>query len=95
MMNEPTNDETLIAAIEGDYSGMNRESLILTCKMLYRGRERWREEAELANKRLKAILESANRTMCAYLCNQGISEGVAKMEADRKYPISETIVEGL
>lgn len=41
------NDEkSLVAAIEGDLSGMSKENLVLTCEMLERGRAAWRKDAE-------------------------------------------------
>lgn len=39
-------DKSLIAAIEGDFSGMAHSDLVLTCKMLTNGRAQWRQEAE-------------------------------------------------
>jgi hypothetical protein len=47
-------DDSLIAAIEGDYSGMSHADLVLTCNMLLRGRDTWRKEAETAQARLKS-----------------------------------------
>lgn len=45
------NANSLIAAIEGDYAGMSHADLVLTCKMLYRGREAWRKEMEQLQER--------------------------------------------
>lgn len=38
--------DSLVAAIEGNLNGMAHGDLVLTCKMLERGRATWRKEAE-------------------------------------------------
>lgn len=46
----PTPDDSLVAAIEGDFKGMRHSDLVLTCEMLTRGREAWRKECEQAQR---------------------------------------------
>ncbi len=43
---QPRPDESLIAAIQGDYNGMSKDDLIRTIVMLKRGREAWRKQYE-------------------------------------------------
>lgn len=44
--------DSLVAAIEGDYSKMSHADLVLTCNMLHRGRAIWQKEAEELKERL-------------------------------------------
>lgn len=42
-------EESLIAAIDGNLAGMSHADLVLTCKMLTRGRAAWQKECEEAH----------------------------------------------
>lgn len=57
---EPTKEQSLLSAIEGNFEGMAQVDLVLTCKMLTRGREAWRKEADS----LKSKLETPS---CLYV----------------------------
>jgi len=56
-----TSVNSLVAAIEGNYSGMSKADLVLTCNMLLKGREAWRKEYDS----LKARLDNAS---CLLAC---------------------------
>lgn len=85
-----TQDQSLIAAIEGNWSGMSKEDLISTCQMLTRGRDVWRKEAEQTQSELtaaKAELQLARDII------KGMEGNIAACEADnerltREQPIS-------
>lgn len=53
--------DSLIAAIEGNYSGMSHEDLVSTCKMLNNGRAQWRKEAEQFKKRAEAAEQGLSK----------------------------------
>ncbi len=57
-----TKEDSLIAAIEGSYEGMSHSDLVLTCKMLARGRAHWQSEAE----QLRAQLQQAEER-CSFM----------------------------
>jgi hypothetical protein len=60
---------SLVAAIEGNYSGMTKSDLVLTCKMLINGREAWRKECEELKARLEqpgCLLAESGRGDCEH-----------------------------
>ena len=60
-------EDSLVAAIEGDLNGMAHGDLVLTCQMLKRGRETWRKEAES----LKKTLVMLNRELDPHVSDPG------------------------
>ncbi len=42
-------EDSLVSAIEGNFSGMAHSDLVLTCEMLTRGRAAWQKECEDAH----------------------------------------------
>ena len=42
-------EDSLVAAIEGNFKSMSHSDLVLTCEMLTRGREAWKKECEDAH----------------------------------------------
>lgn len=68
--------ESLVAAIEGDYARMRHSDLVLTCRMLERGRGQWRVEAE----ELKATLVMLKRELDP-LGGCAVPADVASLEA--------------
>lgn len=50
------NADSLVAAIDGNLSGMAKADLVLTCEMLERGRAQWRKEAEELKDKNEALL---------------------------------------
>ena len=51
--------ESLVAAIEGNLNGMAHGDLVLTCKMLERGRATWRKEAEAFKATLSELVSES------------------------------------
>jgi hypothetical protein len=58
---DTTKEESLIAAIQDNYEGMAKSDLILTLRMVQRGRARWEAEATALQSKLSAALDAVKR----------------------------------
>lgn len=82
---EPNQDESLVAAIEGNFEGMAKSDLILTIKMLTNGRKIWMDEANAMKTQrdeARALLHEKNITANTFM-NQ-VKKLQAEIEALKK-----------
>lgn len=75
-------EDSLVAAIEGNYSKMAHADLVLTCQMLTRGRAAWRKEAEDAKKEIEHLNKALALKLDATDAGKAMLERLQKAEED-------------
>jgi len=69
-------EESLLGAIEGDFSRMSHADLVETCKMLTKGRERWKLKAEKLAKALEFLNDACREEMPEYECPSDVRQAL-------------------
>jgi len=57
---------SLLSAIDGNYAGMSKPDLVLTCNMLSGGRAKWRADAENYQAALSDLMDRLQSPTCLY-----------------------------